>query len=565
VIDHPALRSWIAAMGLPDALALATSIAAVDGGSLTRWFTTAERAADAMVDGGRPTVDALVAVRGAWTALEPPAALERILQAQASARSLVRSQVWAAERAAATIAETQRTAAADTDAAERRLRSLGDLPDLQQIFPAWTSDQQLSGSVTAAVLELVTQLERHRSDVEQTLSILRDSIEADPTGCLTTVADGPGAIAPPPTSRALALDDLVTTNQAAVAADRWSADPATRTTAAGVVAAVAEAQAGGPADLLLYEPAHDDLQGRAAIVVGDLADADHVAILVPGVANSPAAMGDSVTDAAALQHQMTQDSGDGAAVVVWFGYDIPFSTGADGIDGAGPWWSDAVAAADSAAATAGGARLAQDVASWAPVMPSSVHLTAVGFSAGSTTASAAATHPGVVDDLVLMGSPGAGAQVSDVSDYPDAGDGHTYVLALDADPITRWQTDVVAGTASAVRGAPGSLLDWVTGSRRASDVRPTAADGYGPDPARTSFGAQRLDDDPDDDPDGAPDELLPAGTTWVDRATGGTVTGLVGGIAGFHSQSTYLAGERGRQVSRVATGRYDEVRTEPGR
>jgi hypothetical protein len=69
---------------------------------------------------------------------------------------------------------------------------------------------------------------------------------------------------------------------------------------------------------LLVEP---DGQGRMAEVLGDLAEADRVSVLVPGMYNDL----DKVRSQMARAQDLQTESGPGSATIVWLGYDAPLS------------------------------------------------------------------------------------------------------------------------------------------------------------------------------------------------------------------------------------------------
>ena len=225
--------------------------------------------------------------------------------------------------------------------------------------------------------------------------------------------------------------------------DDGSADVATRAarrvdlTIDAELRRLAGVAGGRPVRLLLDLPRQWG-RGRAAIAVGDPDTARNVGYLVPG-------LDDHVTtslpadDAHALAVlRASGEAVDATAVVAWLGYQTPVLH----------------TVASSAQAERGAVLLADEVdgllASRGSDPP---HVTLVGHSYGSTTAAlAAALAPGTVDDLVLVGSPGA--EVDRAGDLP-VPQGHVWVGASDDDLVSR--------------------LGW-----------------FGPDPAGSSFGAHRF-------------------------------------------------------------------------
>ena len=155
--------------------------------------------------------------------------------------------------------------------------------------------------------------------------------------------------------------------------------------------------------LLVYDPTGHD-EPHAAVAVGDVDTAEHVAVFTPGftttVADSLPTTTASLTELRATTLDQLGRAGRpdaDVAVVAWLGYDIP------------QW--DTVLIADQSvaldtAARNGGADLARFFDGIAAARPDDPHLTAVGHSYGSTTTAHALAQTAVVDDAVLFGSPG---------------------------------------------------------------------------------------------------------------------------------------------------------------
>ncbi|HEY4993754.1 MAG TPA: alpha/beta hydrolase, partial [Nakamurella sp.] len=337
-------------------------------------------------------------------------------------------------------------------------------------------------------------------------------------------------------------------NRDLLAADLESTDAATLAMALGVRAALQRAAAdGGVGQLLVYESPHDGGQGRAAISVGDITTADNVATLAPGVGNAPVNMVEGISDAAALRRQAELEApGDATAVVSWYGYDIPLSAvrgvPVDLFSALG----NTVAALDDRNARAGGSQLVTDLAQFRHWAPDGARFVAVGFSMGSTTVSAAAARGARLDDLVLLGSPGASTDVETADDYPDVPADHTFVVSYDQDPVTRGQTDLLAGVlGAAIHG-------------------PTQSTPFGPDPASKGFGAQVVDADSNN-----PDINVELHTGGL----GGPLADLLGSeladqfadLAAHHQESNYLSGESLDAVAAVVVGQYSDVPVKPGR
>jgi pimeloyl-ACP methyl ester carboxylesterase len=246
------------------------------------------------------------------------------------------------------------------------------------------------------------------------------------------------------------------------------------------------------AQLLVYDPAFVDGEGRAAIAVGNVDTADHVAVSVPGLGSDVSSYMDNITGNALNLYNESRNAGGDVATVAWMGYDAPgFSN----------------VAVDNAAEN-GAKLLAQDVdAIRASRGENQPHLTVIGHSYGSTTASIAADREGLAaDDLVLIGSPGAG-HADNVSDYEGIDGEHVWSGSNSRDPVTH------------LNG--GALGVW---------------DPLGDDPSLNSFGANRFQ---------AED---------VNRENGGT--------GGFENHSRYYNEntESLYNMAAIVTGNYHQVR-----
>ncbi|BDZ38914.1 alpha/beta hydrolase [Microbacterium suwonense] len=208
--------------------------------------------------------------------------------------------------------------------------------------------------------------------------------------------------------------------------------------------------------LWLYDPDAFDGDGRVAIAVGDLDTADDVSIQVPGITTEMADAPGYVQDAADL-YESARYNGDGSSVATmfWLGYDTP--------EGAVDW--DTIT---EGRAKDGGERLATAVDGLRASRPDSpAHMTAIGHSYGSTTTSyAAADHDLAVDEVALIGSPGAGPADS-AADF-SVGKDHVYVGRNSRDAV-------------AFFGDEGwARKDWVEA-------------GLGMDPSSENFDAHRFE------------------------------------------------------------------------
>ncbi|BCJ33592.1 hypothetical protein Athai_10950 [Actinocatenispora thailandica] len=144
--------------------------------------------------------------------------------------------------------------------------------------------------------------------------------------------------------------------------------------------------------------------GRVAEVFGDLARADRIAVVVPGVGNRPATFDRATAEhpyrsphaqAAQLYRQATATApGARVAVVAWLGYRPPVDLGRG--------------AAREELARAGATALDRFAAGLAAVRPHAA-ITVIGHSYGSVVAGLAAHRlPRQVGDIAVVGSPGMG-------------------------------------------------------------------------------------------------------------------------------------------------------------
>ncbi|MFC6286345.1 alpha/beta hydrolase [Nocardioides sp. GCM10027113] len=167
--------------------------------------------------------------------------------------------------------------------------------------------------------------------------------------------------------------------------------------------------------LWLYDPAAFDGDGRVAVAVGDLDTAADVAVFTPGITTEMVDVADYALQMGNL-YEATRFTGDGSSVAAmfWLGYDTP----------SGP--TD-VATMTESRAEDGGERLADALDGLrASRAEEPAHLTAIGHSYGSTTTSyAAGDFDLAADDVVLIGSPGAGP--ADHADDFSVGEDRVYV------------------------------------------------------------------------------------------------------------------------------------------
>ena len=218
-----------------------------------------------------------------------------------------------------------------------------------------------------------------------------------------------------------------------------------------------------PAEIYIYDPAAFDGDGRIAIAAGSLDTADNVSVVVPGM-GTDATSAPSYADRAATLYEAarTLDHHQDNSTLFWIGYDAPDNVPWDGgFDIAGVVREDL--------AEAGGAELADTVDGLRAGRDGEpAHLTAIGYSYGSTTLGHGAHDEGLaVDDIVVVGSPGLGGDTDHADD-----------LGIDPDHV--W--------AGANSNDPVADL----GNHGAVHLETLGGLGLGDDPVEDDFGAHRF-------------------------------------------------------------------------
>ena len=230
-----------------------------------------------------------------------------------------------------------------------------------------------------------------------------------------------------------------------------------------------QASDGTPLSLLALDTSGE--QVKAAVAVGDVDHAQHVANFTPG-------MGTNVRDSLANYVDVADRMRDNAeevtqgvkkkdvAVVAWLNYDAPTDVTKT--------FDPSVAGTEKA--HAGADRLAgflTGVRSWRDEQGGSLHLTSVSHSYGSTTAGLAMLQmgEGVVDEHIYLASPGSGA--------------HS-VGALGVDPSHVWVSAVPEGD-SLVQGRGPDWSDFARDPQELEGIQhlsgdATGAQGYVPNP-----------------------------------------------------------------------------------
>ncbi|MFE6027646.1 alpha/beta hydrolase [Streptomyces niveus] len=277
-------------------------------------------------------------------------------------------------------------------------------------------------------------------------------------------------------------------------------DDRSRTMLAGLRSIDEQLRAGGHPPMFLLGVG-DEGNGRAIVAYGNPDTARNVSAYVPG-------LGTGLDEAFAENDlKRARDTLLGAAEydastasIVWLGYDAPQLSTDDITGNTDVMFTDNAAAG----ASAYGDFMAGIAATNENDDP---HLTAMGHSYGSLTVGQAAQREGGipgVDDIVLVGSPGTGA---DSADDLGVGRSHVYVGAAENDPVTRMPAKGEAqgmgmgalGGASvgaALGGPVGAAVGGAGGATMAYFAQDAQTEEseiwFGTDPAHEDFGARRF-------------------------------------------------------------------------
>jgi len=228
-----------------------------------------------------------------------------------------------------------------------------------------------------------------------------------------------------------------------------------------------QASDGTPLSLLALDISGE--QVKAAVAVGDVDHAEHVANFTPGMGTNVRESLANYVDVADRMRDNTVDKAkvepSDVAVVAWLNYDAP-------TDVTKTWDLDV---ASTEKAHEGADRLAgflTGVRSWRDEQGGSLHLTSVSHSYGSTTAGFAMRQmgEGVVDDHIYLGSPGSAAYT---------------VGALGVDPSHVWVSAVPEGDMVQGMGPDitfGRNPEQLEGIQHLSGDA-TGAQGYDPQPS----------------------------------------------------------------------------------
>ena len=190
-------------------------------------------------------------------------------------------------------------------------------------------------------------------------------------------------------------------------------------------------------NVMAYQPHAFGGDGIAAVAFGDPDTADHTAVYVPGIMQDGTTIDENAQDALALQAEAMGLDGS-VATIAWIGYDSPNWDPNGSLHGYPDSAGDAAHTLTEANAEAGGHALSLFVDGLNSTHEGGAdasHLTVIGHSYGSTTAAHAAADGLAADSLVLIGSPGAGGGVHDVSGLHMPA-GQVFVGSAAHDPVT---------------------------------------------------------------------------------------------------------------------------------
>ncbi|MEU0956568.1 alpha/beta hydrolase [Streptomyces niveus] len=277
-------------------------------------------------------------------------------------------------------------------------------------------------------------------------------------------------------------------------------DDGSRTMLAGLRSIDEQLRAGGHPPMYLLGIG-DEGNGRAIVSYGNPDTARNVSAYVPGLGtglDEDFAQNDLKRARDTLVGASEYDSS--TASIVWLGYDAP-QLSVDDITGN----TDVMFTDNAEAGASAYGEFMSGIA--ATNHHENPHLTAVGHSYGSLTVGQAAQRDGGipgVDDIVLVGSPGTGA---DSAADLGVGRGHVYVGAAENDPVTRMPAKGEAqgmgmgalggASAGAVLGGPvGAAVGGAGGAAVAYFAQDAQTEKseiwFGTDPAHEDFGARRF-------------------------------------------------------------------------
>ncbi len=510
--------TWARDYGLPDPATRASEISRADADLATAAARALGSVALAVRFGRERARAARGAIESGWSSPRAQHSLTALITLSLG----VEQACGALARACTSLREAIAQAHADVDAAYAAADDV-------------IAGSNLAAGMWAAGPEEMLRIDRERCalvhNLHAAISAIGRTLDAAASSACAALAVDPGAAVPSRVSPAVADGESRTMSR--FRADLRAPTGRHHRLATAVNDALQQARAAGrTARLVAYDPDDPAGQGAVAICIGDIAEATSVAVLVPGVGNSPAHMADSIGLAEALTASADNATGTSGttATVLWFGYDIPLSWTKDG-PGETPYDTargavvDSLRAIDASDALQGGISLATFVQSIRPMMRAGSNLALVGHSYGSTTVAQAArtlNRDAGVDDIVLLGSPGVGYGIATADDFHAVDADHVFSLSFPLDPVP------AVGRSDAIDDIfpAGGLARAVTlGS---------GAGPFGPHPSDESFGATVIAAPSNEPVDSAVD---------FDQ----------------HAMSNYLSGRSLAAVGAVAAARYQQV------
>ncbi len=528
-------------LGLPDPAEVARDLI-IDVDGLRTWFEVASDIRWSLSKGAAQLSDAVPLLAAGWSSPTPQLRVVNQRTAGITSHDVISRQVDAVALAEVTLRRNRALAADALDRADREVCSTG-WPPGQELL-RWADFAGTYPAVVAILQRLDIDLASLQTDNVSALRTLAVALRDDPRDAVERVA-GLEPTGPPPGPCPPGSAPVDQINLDHLQSDLQSSDWSTVQMARGVQQALDKARAAtGTAQLLVYQSASFTSQGRAAIGIGDIASADTVVSIAPGLLNAPVKISEGIDDAVSVQNEARRQApGQRTSVISWYGYDIPGSAAVGVPVNSFATVSNLAASTNDDNAKAGGGQLVDDLQKFRELAPPDARFVAIGFSMGSTTVSEAAAQGAPLDDLVLLGSPGAGTDVNSAADYPAVPPGHTFVTSFDHDPVTQPISDWV-----------GSLAQAATSGARLSS--------FGPDPASRDFGAQRIDAH-SNNLDLDVEIPCPAGGPggWL----GAQIANTFANLESHHLQSNYLSGASLQAVTAVVVGHYTDVPLTAGR
>ncbi|QKW28014.1 hypothetical protein HUT11_19215 [Streptomyces seoulensis] len=234
----------------------------------------------------------------------------------------------------------------------------------------------------------------------------------------------------------------------------------------------------------------DQGNGRAIVAYGNPDTAQNVSAYVPGLTarldgDFPGGTMKRAQDTALTAREVSPHSS--TSSIVWLGYDAPQLSARDFLSSRSVMFRDD--------AEAGAPDYNQFMAGISATHENGdPHITAIGHSYGSLTVGLAAQEKGGIpgaDDIILVGSPGTGANSAD---QLNVGKGHVFVGAADHDIVTGLPSKGQVGS-----GVAGGILGSFAGAPEIGAAAGASAgdpDGddlwFGKDPSSKAFGATRF-------------------------------------------------------------------------